>query len=109
MSTPNSDLNAAVAALWARQRGEMMRRVEVIERALAALAGDALAAGARAEAQREAHNIAGAAGSFGFATASARAREIELALRAGATAADAPGLFDCLSAIRSDFDRPRAG
>jgi HPt (histidine-containing phosphotransfer) domain-containing protein len=97
------DLDSAIAAIWAERRPEMMRRVDVIEAAVAALDRGALGDDQRAEAEAAAHRIAGAAGSFGFPDATRLAREIELALRSGAKPADAARLGELATAIRAEF------
>lgn len=96
-------MNAAIAALWLRQRGEMLRRVEVISTAVAALDDGGLAPDQREEAERAAHKIAGSAGSFGFADASLNAREIELALRDQIGGIDAGRLAELVARLERDF------
>jgi diguanylate cyclase (GGDEF)-like protein len=104
VSTSDSDLHVAIAALWQRQRGEMIRRVEVVNAAIAALLDGSLTPELYSDAEREAHRIAGSAGSFGFTDASRHAREIELSLRAGASADSAPHLAELVESIRRDFE-----
>jgi diguanylate cyclase (GGDEF)-like protein len=101
--THGGELNAAIAKLWSRQRPEMLRRVDVVEDAVASLLEARVEPEQLSEAQRAAHKIAGAAGSFGFGQASDRAREIELALRTGVSLADAPRLSELVLGIRRDF------
>src|SRR3954453_7934762 len=101
--THSGDLNAAIAKLWSRQRPEMLRRVDVVEDAVASLLEARLQPEQLAEAEGAAHKIAGSAGSFGFDGASEHAREIELALRAGVSLADAPRLSELVLGIRRDF------
>jgi HPt (histidine-containing phosphotransfer) domain-containing protein len=105
VTTDDPGLSAALAAIWERQRGEMLRRVDVIEDALAALVDDRLDEPARADAEGAAHKVAGSAGSFGFARASQSAREIELALRDGSAAADAARLLALARELRADFTK----
>jgi HPt (histidine-containing phosphotransfer) domain-containing protein len=101
-------LEAAIRALWERERPEMMRRVAAVEIALTRLAADQLDQAERIAAQDAAHKIAGAAGTFGFAAASREARAVELALRGGATAADGDQLAARAAAMRDDFgNEPR--
>jgi diguanylate cyclase (GGDEF)-like protein len=111
LTTGEHEVDDAIAALWLRQRAEMMRRVDVVDAALTSLRSDSLAEDERDEAERTAHKIAGSAGTFGFATASRCAREIELALRAGVSSEEAERLIDLLAEIRRDFARsePSAG
>jgi diguanylate cyclase (GGDEF)-like protein len=103
--TQGEELDAAIAALWLRQRDEMLRRVDIVEAAVASLLEGNLEAEPREEAERAAHKIAGAAGSFGFADASTHAREIETAMRRDVTLADAPRLSELVVAIRREFER----
>ena len=73
---------AAVRAIWAQRREEVIARVDIMEEAITdALMGD-LGDELRGRAAAEAHRLAGTVGSFGFEAASAYAREIELALKA---------------------------
>ena len=102
-------LDDAIAALWLRQRGEMLRRVDLVEGAVAALLEGALEDEQRADATRAAHKIAGSAGSFGFPDASVHAREIELAFEDGAAFDDAPRLSELVLEIRRDFERETGG
>src|SRR5690348_8818293 len=102
--TQGEELDAAIAALWLRQRDEMLRRVDIVEAAVASLLEGNLEAESREEAERAAHKIAGAAGSFGFADASTHAREIETAMRRNVTLADAPRLSELVVAIRREFE-----
>lgn len=101
--TDEADLSSAIAALWERQRGEMMRRVDIVEAGVAALRAGTLDASQRAETERAAHKIAGSAGGFGYADASRDARTIELTLREGN--GDAGRLAELVAAIRRDFGR----
>src|SRR3954447_803723 len=70
--TSQDGLNSAVAALWARQRDEMSRRVDIVEQAV----------------------VAGAAGSVGFPAANEHVREVELELRGGVSLEHAQQLSD---------------
>src|SRR3954469_12127300 len=103
MSAGSDGIGAAIRALWAREHAEMLRRLEAIDCALTALARNELAADIRAGGEQAAHKIAGSAGTFGFPEASAHARAIEMALRNGASAADAAALAQRAASIRADF------
>ena len=105
MSTSDDELNAEIAALWQRWRGEMMRRVEVVATVVSALRDGDLDEQLRLEGESTAHKINGTAGSFGFPAASRAAHELELAFHDGATSADAPRLAELVEAIRTDFAR----
>lgn len=71
-------MRSAMSALWARSRGTILGRVKVIEDAALALLNGNLTAELRSEAEREAHKLAGAVGTFGYWDASALARDAEL-------------------------------
>ncbi len=70
----------AAADLFERARVAFRLRVDTIEGAAAALLEGGLSEPIRAEAEREAHKLAGAAGTFGLHRASDLARELELLL-----------------------------
>jgi diguanylate cyclase (GGDEF)-like protein len=80
---------AAAEAIWQRVRRTELDRVAVIESAVAALLTGRLDDDERARAEREAHKIAGSAGTFGYARASEIARELESILAARRTDRDA--------------------
>lgn len=67
----------AAALIWERQRADTLARVGVLESAVAALAQHRLPDVQRRAAEREAHRLAGAAGTFGFHRASEAARRLE--------------------------------
>jgi HPt (histidine-containing phosphotransfer) domain-containing protein len=64
--------------VWARRRDDVLARVDAIDRALTRGRDD----GAREEGRRQAHMLAGSAGTFGFPAASHIARELEQTLEA---------------------------
>jgi HPt (histidine-containing phosphotransfer) domain-containing protein len=97
----NTDLEAAIAALWADARDRALQRVDVVEGAVRALASGSLDAAAAEEATREAHKLAGALGTFGMPAGTAHARAIERALAGRATPADAPALAEAAAALRA--------
>lgn len=76
----DDDTRVLVSTIWARRRDDVLARVRVIEAALDE-AGDEPR---RAEAARQAHMLAGSAGTYGFARASELARVLEQALGSGA-------------------------
>jgi diguanylate cyclase (GGDEF)-like protein len=104
--TQEADLSSAIAALWERQRGEMISRVDTVEAGITALLNGTLTEDLRDETERAAHKIAGSAGTFGFADASRHARTIELALRNGEGEWRAAELSDLAEAVRRAFDEP---
>ena len=73
-------LAGAVAAVWERRRVEVMDRVDTLVGVAASLrdaASDQAVAEVAAEAEVEAHRLAGSLGSFGFDEGSDIAAEIE--------------------------------
>lgn len=72
-----TDPTAAIRAIWNSNRDEVMGRVAVLEEAVAATIEGRLSPEARGAAEREAHKLAGAAGTFGFRRASEAARKLE--------------------------------
>ena len=102
---------AAIAQLWEEAKPGILRRVETIEDTALALLEGMLEDETRREAEREAHNLTGTSGSFGFATASRIAREIELLL--GGTSSidhtDALRLADLTVALRRELEGEPAG
>ncbi|HET7229577.1 MAG TPA: response regulator [Longimicrobium sp.] len=74
---PRADVAAAVSQLWARARGAMLQRVEVLERAARAASDGRLNGALRQQATDEAHRLAGALGTFGLPEGSRLARAAE--------------------------------
>jgi HPt (histidine-containing phosphotransfer) domain-containing protein len=70
----------ALRVVWERQHERVNGRIELVERAVAALAEDRLDDNLRADAGRAAHMLAGSLGMFGFVDASDAARELEAEL-----------------------------
>ncbi len=70
----------ALRAIWQEHRAGVLKRVDLIERAVTALAAGELDGQLRDEAQRAAHSLIGSVGTFGFIRASEAARELELEL-----------------------------
>ncbi len=92
-------------SVWEHQRGRVNDRIAVIERAIAALADDALDADLRRDAERAAHMLAGSVGMFGFVDASDAARSLELEL-AHPTPDRAPQLSALLLRVRDGVQGP---
>jgi HPt (histidine-containing phosphotransfer) domain-containing protein len=67
----------ALRVVWERQQERVDCRIELVERAVAALAENRLDDNLRADAGRAAHMLAGSLGMFGFIDASDAARELE--------------------------------
>lgn len=91
----------AIRAIWESSRSEVMAQVDVIEEAIAAALGGELAPDLRVRAEREAHKLAGSAGTFGFALVSEHARELEHALSGSEPPADLQRLADLIMAVRT--------
>lgn len=77
------EISAAVAAVWERFKENNLGRVTVLDQAANALLEGKLGGELRRQAEREAHKLAGSAGTFGFAKGSRLAREIEYMFQAG--------------------------
>ncbi|MET0396845.1 MAG: response regulator [Longimicrobiaceae bacterium] len=104
--SPAAQLGAAVAALWDKFRDTIFARVDAVENAALALLEGKLDDETRRGAEREAHKLAGAAGSFGFADASRLAREAEGILAGDAPApAQALRLSELAVALRAELER----
>lgn len=102
----DSDPRAAIAAIWTRHRAEALRRVAVLEDAVAAMLENRLSEGIRRAAERDAHRLAGSAGTFGFPRASAAARQLERIL-AGTGPVPPAGMLLAANevvALRTAFD-----
>jgi HPt (histidine-containing phosphotransfer) domain-containing protein len=81
----DDDTREILRRVWARRRGDVLGRVDAIDAALAAGRDEA----AREEGRRQAHMLAGSAGTFGFPEASVIARELEHALQSAVAPDDA--------------------
>ena len=101
----------AVAALWIKVKPTMLERVTRIEDATLALMEGVLDEQDRRDAEREAHKMAGALGTFGFPGGSRTAREIELLLGGPTvlTYSDALQLADNVVELRRQLEHEPAG
>ena len=72
-------LHAAAHEIWNRSRAATLSRVDTIEHAVTSLLTGTLDERERDVARREAHRLAGTAGTFGFQRGSELARELEAA------------------------------
>jgi HPt (histidine-containing phosphotransfer) domain-containing protein len=82
MSDDTADI---LRRVWARRRDDVLARVDAIDRALVNGRDDL----ALEEGRRQAHMLAGSAGTFGFPAASQIARELEHTLQAAVAPDDA--------------------
>ncbi len=95
----------ALRSVWARQQDRIYDRLDLIERAIAALAAGRLDADLRVEAERSAHMLAGSVGMFGFMRASDAAHSLELEL-AHPTPDRAPALSELALRMRAGVQGP---
>ncbi len=102
-------IRAALHAAWEHARPAITARVHQLHRMILAMADTPLDTTLRAQAEREAHKLAGSAGTFGLHHASDLARELELIL-AGQPAdpATTHRAGQLVASLRSEIDRPRA-
>lgn len=111
VSGTSGDFSAALAALWEKFREGTFRRVAVLDQAALALREGRLDDKLRRSAEREAHKLSGAAGTFGFAEATRLAREAEQMLEGSGplTPPQVLRLGELAAALRRELERPRAG
>lgn len=76
----NEAMRAALDRIWQRSREAALERVGILEAAAKSLGAGTISADERREAERNAHKLAGAVGTFGFWQASTLAREAETLL-----------------------------
>lgn len=111
VSAGDTEMADALRTIWLQRRDDVMARVRVIEAAVAAALEGTLEQEQREQAGREAHMLAGSAGTFGFLRATTHARELETAMR-GATApapAELPALAEHVVALRRELERAHVG
>jgi HPt (histidine-containing phosphotransfer) domain-containing protein len=82
------ELDVELARLWATHSDEIAARMATIEAAVVALDAGALDDASRVSAARAAHQLAGTAGTFGFAAASEQAAAVEVHLTGRVAGAD---------------------
>ena len=68
---------SALAGVWERFKGRISEQVSVLEQASTTLLNETLSQELRAQAEQEAHTLAGGLGTFGFTKGSQLARKIE--------------------------------
>lgn len=105
-AAPDRDLTAALAQLWERRRDGFAARVQRVEAAVAALLRGTLEEPLRAEAEAEAHKLAGALGTFGVPRGSELARELEQSFAADRIAGEsAARLNEVVLALGCEVER----
>jgi diguanylate cyclase (GGDEF)-like protein len=99
-------LQGALATVWAEQRDTVRGQVGVLEAAVDSLSRGALGESLRADAEREAHKLAGSLGTFGFAKGSEHARRLEEILERPEALGRArvQTLSDHVAGLRSEID-----
>ncbi|MGH9469605.1 MAG: response regulator [Terriglobia bacterium] len=102
-----TQVEAAIVEIRSRFFGSLLERIGVLERAGVALLERKLSPVLREEAEREAHRLAGAMGTLGFAAGSRFAREAEDLLREGARLSESRALrfSELVVALRLDVSR----
>jgi len=95
----------ALRSVWQRQHKRVGERIDVIDRAIAALAEDSLDLEPTRDATRAAHMLAGSVGMFGFLDASVAARELEAELE-HPTPDRAAALSELLARVRRGVQEP---
>ncbi len=95
----------ALAKVWERFRDTTLARVGTLEMAVLDLLEGNLAEDARAAAEREAHKLAGSAGTFGFPRSSRIAKELEQRFsNSGLKPSDSVELSERVLALRKDLE-----
>ncbi len=90
MSSPE-ELRAKIAELWKQSQPIVRQRLEVLAHAQHSIQSGTFSESLREEAIRQAHNLAGSLGMFGFPEASRSASEIEQLLETKDPSLDALG------------------
>jgi len=100
------DLDTGLQRIFVAHRSDFLGRLSTLEAAVAAISADTLSDAVRDAAERDAHKLTGALGTFGIARGSELARELELSLAAEHTlvAADGPALSESLAALRVEIE-----
>lgn len=95
-----------MAAIWAEFQEATLRRVDAIDRAVAALSHGTLRDVDRHEARTEAHTLAGSTAIFDLRRASALAGELELAFGDEVTGPGDPARLEQLArSLRRELER----
>ncbi len=102
------DLTDELQALWGRFQGQMLARLETLDQAVAALIDGRLDDDLRRRAERDAHRLAGSAGTFGRHRASICAHRLEELFEGsapiGLTAV--PDALDQVESLRDELASP---
>jgi diguanylate cyclase (GGDEF)-like protein len=106
----DQDTTATLADMWGQFKDAELARVDTLDRAALALLRGSLVDDQRLQATREAHQLAGAVGTFGFMQASSTAREIEQILQGTVTLGEAQvgRLSTLVVRLRTELERDPA-
>jgi HPt (histidine-containing phosphotransfer) domain-containing protein len=96
-------LDAAIEAIWLKHRPLMFSRLAAIEAAVAAVDQGALDDELRNTAQRDAHKLAGALGTFGLHDGTLHARKLEHAFEEDGSR-DVSELRDAARGLREQLE-----
>ena len=107
ITTPPADTRKMLIDIWYRHRGQMVERIEDIERAIVEIEAQSLTEEVRLKAWHSAHSLAGALGTFGLAIGSKAAKEIELRLgiNSNLSPLDLPQLQTAVAQLRQEINR----
>ena len=92
-----------MAAIWVKSLPIVRNQISVLELMAEAVQSGTLTDELRRSAEREAHRLAGSAGSFGFHSASVAARELEEMLESDAPL-PAPRVVELVGSLRRTLD-----
>lgn len=95
--------DAAIEAVWLQSRPLVRQRIDGMLAAAASIADGSPDAALLADARRNAHNLAGMLGVFGFAGASRIAGSIEVGIDAYTSGEGAPDLVALVRALDDDL------
>ena len=107
----NTQVPAAVQAIFEKTKDDLVRRVETLDEAVTVLLDGKLDESLRARAERDAHKLTGSLGMFGLPRGSELARELEQALAGPDSPAlsDGPRLAELVLALRRELDDAPTG
>lgn len=109
-NTKHENLKTSLKRLWERFKEPIIRRMDIVETASAALSAGTLNSELKTKAISEVHKLAGCLGTFGFALGSEIARQIEHLLQAEIlTPEQAPELQKLIQQMRANIqpDEPK--
>ena len=103
-----AETQAAIAGVWNRFKHRLSAQVEVLAQTAAALLKGFLEPELHAQAEREAHSLAGSLGTFGYHKGSELARKIEHLLQLDCLSGkEAAQLDKLVKSLRAEINRPQ--